>query len=89
MRQHVELYHTLEMRRKVNADEWQSWHKPTAGMFRACEVMAYHGRLIEAIEEAERTQIENYGDMHGIEFRCVTKQRTVTATAKLHEGWDA
>lgn len=87
MRQYSETYTTLEMRRKVNADEWQVWAKPLAGMFRPAELLAYQGRVTEAIESAELIQIENYGSMHGVEFRCVTKTTTITANAPLHDGW--
>lgn len=87
MRQYSETYTTLEMRRKVNADEWQVWAKPLAAMFRPAELLAYQGRVTEAIEAAEKIQIQNYGNMLDIEFRCVTKTTTITANAPLHEGW--
>lgn len=87
MRQYTETYTTLEMRRKVDEDTWQVWAKPLAEMFRPAMLLAYQGRTTEAIEEAEKIQIRNYGDMLFIEFRCVTKTTTITANAPLDEGW--
>lgn len=77
MLQRIETYHILETREQRNG-EWSIWHPAKAGMYREAYLMAQRGRLNEAIERAEIIRIENYGDMHGIDFRCVTKQRTVT-----------
>lgn len=77
--------HTLEVRSRVEGG-WGSWHKPTAGMFRPAELLAYQGRLVEAIECAEKTYIENYGHMRGIEFRTVTKSTTVTTNGPPEES---
>jgi hypothetical protein len=77
MLQHVETYHVLETREQRDG-EWLSWHPAEAGMYREAYLMAYHGRLNEAIERAETIRLKNYGEMHGIDFRCVTQQRTVT-----------
>lgn len=86
MRQYSETYHVLEVRTEVQSG-WTAWHKPTAGMFRPAELLAYQGRLTEAIEAAEKTHIENYGHMHGVEFRCVTTTKTVTVNAgAIDEG---
>ena len=87
MRQYTETYHVLQMREQRNG-EWTVWHKPIAGIFRQAEELTYQGRLIEAIEEAQRARIENYGNMLGIEFRCITRTVTVTASTALHEGWN-
>ena len=81
MRQYSETYHVLELRKLVAEDTYDVWHKPCAGMFRPAELLAYQGRLIEAIEMAEKIQIENYGHMQGHEFRCVTRTTTVTLLA--------
>lgn len=80
MLQHIETYHVLETREQRNG-EWLIWHPAEAGMYREAYLMAHHGRLNEAIERAETLRIENYGNMHGIDFRCVTKQRIVTLRA--------
>lgn len=86
MRQFTESYHVLQVRRKVG-NEWNIWNKPVAGMFRPAELLAYQGHLIEAIEEAQRTQLREYGNMHGVEFRCLTKSTTVTiATGAIDES---
>jgi hypothetical protein len=89
MLQHVETYHVLETREQRDG-EWLSWHPAEAGMYREAYLMAYHGRLNEAIERAETIRLKNYGEMHGIDFRCVTQQRTVSVsserTVTLREG---
>lgn len=88
MRQYTETYHTLEMRRKVSSDEWNVWHRPVSWMFQSASLIAFYGRLVEAIEEAERIHIREYGNMHGVEFRCVTKSTTITASNPLNDGWN-
>lgn len=88
MRQYTEIHTTLEMRRKVAPNSWQSWCKPFDEIFRPAALLAYRGRTTEAIEEAERIQVETYGDMYAVEFRCVTKATTITANAPLEDGWD-
>lgn len=85
MRQYSETYHTLETRRKLG-DEWSVWQRPIESMFRPSVMLAYQGRLVEAIEEAEKIHIQNCGHMRGVEFRCVTKTKTVTvATGAIDE----
>jgi hypothetical protein len=86
MRQYKETYTILEMR-EIRSKEWTTWHKPLNGKYRPAELLAYQGRLTEAIERAQEIQIADYGNMHGIEFRCVTKSTTVTANTPLHDGW--
>jgi hypothetical protein len=78
MRQYSETYHVLELRKLVAEGLYDTWHRPCDGMFRPAELLAYQGRLIEAIEAAEKIQIEKYGHMLGHEFRCLTKTTTVT-----------
>ena len=75
------------MRRKVNADEWTHWSKLQNEMYRPAVMLAFQGRIIEAIEEAERIQIKRHGSMYGVEFRCLTKTATVTANVPLEDGW--
>lgn len=87
MRQYTETFSVLEMRKKVGSDDWSVWAKPYAGMFRPAELLAHQSRLTEAIEAAERIQIENYGSMFGVEFRCVTRSVTVTANLPLASDW--
>ena len=82
MLQHVEMYHCLETReRRSKESEWMIWRPAEAGMYREAYLLAHHGHLSEAIELAEKTRIAEYGDMHNVDFRCVTKQRTVTLRA--------
>lgn len=57
------------------------WHKPIEGIYRPAELLAYQGRLVEAIEEAEKIRIREYGEMHGIAFRCVTETKTITVAS--------
>ena len=77
MKQLTETYHILEMRSRPNL----AWHKPTAGMYRPAEILAYEGNLVEALEAAQRIEIENYGHMKGVSFRVVTKATTITVLA--------
>ena len=80
MQHFTRTHHVLEQQDQRNG-EWCNWHKTTAGMFRPAEMLAYQGRLVEAIEAAETIQIENYGNMHNVRFRVVTKSVTVTTNA--------
>ena len=41
-------------------------------MYRPAVLLAYYGRVVEAIEEAERIRIEHYGSMNGVRFRVST-----------------
>ena len=86
MRQYSETYTTIEMRRNLGT-EWEVWHKPLDGIFRPAEMLAYQGRLIEAIESAETAHIQEHGSMWDVEFRCVTRTTTITAKCPLHDGW--
>lgn len=81
MRQFTESQHYLQMRENAN----RTWRKPIAGMFRPAVLLAYQGRLVEAIELAETIQIENCGHMNDVCFRVVSK--TVTATT-VAGPWD-
>lgn len=82
----TQTYHSLEMRRWRN-DDWLAWSLTTAGMLQPARTLASQGRLTEAIEAAESIWIENYGNMHGVDFRCVTKTTTITVNAgAIDEG---
>lgn len=81
MRHYTKTNHVLEMRQLVAPDTYDSWHMPCAEMYRPAQVMAQQGKLIEAIELAEKITIENYGHMCGHEFRCLTRTATVTLLA--------
>ena len=85
MRQYTETEHCLEARTQ-RGDSWTIWQRPEAGLLRPAVLLAYQGRLTEAIEEAQRLYIENYENMHGIEFRCMTKTRTVTVATGAIEA---
>jgi len=77
MRQQSETYHVLEMSGPRN----QEWHQPQAGMYRPAVLLAYYGRTVEAIEEAERIHLEKYGNIHGVRFRVVTTIKAITINA--------
>lgn len=77
MKQMTETFHTLEAREK-RCGEWTIWRRAAGCVCRDAELLAYQGRLVEAIEEAQRGYIHEHGHMHGIEFRCVTKSTTIT-----------
>jgi hypothetical protein len=85
MRQYSETYHVLEVRKLITKDIYDVWHKPCDGMFRPAELLAYQGRLIEAIETAEKVQLEKHGHMLGHQFRCVTRTTTTTTLAGAME----
>jgi hypothetical protein len=87
MNQYTETNTTLEMRRKVGEDTWQVWAPPLAEMYRPAMSLAYQGRITEALELAERIQIQNYGNASFVEFRCVTKTTTITAISPLNQEW--
>jgi hypothetical protein len=86
MRQYTESYTVLEMR-ELRQNKWSVWHKPLAAMYRPAEMLAYQNRIIESIETAQEIRIQEYGEMHGIQFRCVTKSTIVSVNTALHEGW--
>jgi len=50
-------------------------------MYRPAVLLAYYGRVVEAIEEAERIRIEHYGSMNGVRFRVVTTTKTIAINA--------
>jgi hypothetical protein len=84
---YTETHHVLQARTEINdRGDWTSWQKPYAGMFRPAELLADQGRLVEAIECAEKTYMVNYGNMAGIEFRVVTKITTVTTKCPPEES---
>ena len=74
MRQMSETGHTLDMRRHRNL----TYAPATTTMYQPAILLAYQGRLVEAIHEAEDIEIRERGDMIGVEFRVVTTTRTVT-----------
>ena len=74
MKQLTTTEHVLEMRESPNT----IWHPPIAGMYKPAVRLAWQGRLTEAIETACDIRIREYGEMHGISFRCVTKTETIT-----------
>ena len=76
MKQITETYHTLEI-----LEDGKVWCRIESGTYREAFLLAYYGRLSEAIELAERTRIESYGHMHGVRFRVVTTTKTITVNA--------
>jgi len=79
MRQATETDHVLEMRHQPD----EPWHGCVGRVYQPAALLAYQGRFVEAIHEAEITRIREYGNMHGVSFRVVTTTRTVTTTGPL------
>jgi hypothetical protein len=77
MIKHSNVSHELQIREK-NGEVWSTWRPAIAGMYREPRRLAYHGQLSLALDAVEIIHIEQYGDMHGVDFRCVTRSRTVT-----------
>lgn len=80
MRSCSQTQHVLEMR-----DGESSWYRPIEDYYRPAVLLAYQGRIVEAIETAETARIQQRGDMLGIAFRVVTTTKTVTITSG---AWD-
>lgn len=78
MRQATETFHVLQVKIDVRDPHW---HKPLDDRYRPAELLAYQGRLVEAIEEAQRIHIKKHATMHGVRFRVVTTTRTVTVAS--------
>lgn len=76
MRSCTQTHHVLEIR-----DDRSDWCPPVSGMYRPAVLLAYQGRIVEAIELAETIRIREYGDMHGIAFRVLTTTKTVTVAS--------
>lgn len=80
MTEQTSTFHNLETREYRNG-EWLIWHSAQADIhteYREAFTLAYQGRLIEALESAERSRIQNHGNMNNCEFRIVTKSTTIT-----------
>jgi len=74
MRQQTETWHTLEVRDKTNL----IFRPASAGMYREANLLANDGLLERSMQKACDIHIENYGNMHGVTFRIVTKTTTVS-----------
>lgn len=72
MKQSTQSESWLEIKR-----EPEVWMKAVAGMFEEARRLARVGRHLEAIDLAYKTQIENYGNTHGVTFRVVVKTETI------------
>jgi len=79
MRQVTETAHVLEIR--LYTDD--PWAPCVAGMYQPACLLAYQGRFVEAVREAEDACIREYGNVNGVSFRIVTTTRTVTTTGRL------
>jgi hypothetical protein len=55
-----------------------AWHPIDGELFREAVHIARAGRSYEALLLAQDTYIAKYGDMHGVDFRVVTKEVTVS-----------
>ncbi len=74
MRQATQTYHVLEIRRRPDA----SWQICNAGMFNPAIKLVHHGHLSEGIEKAGDIYVDEFGNMNGVSFRCLTTTKTVT-----------
>ena len=73
MRTFTNTEHDLQMRQDGGV-----WHWCFDDLYSNGQILASQGRLVEAIESAQRVHIDKHGHMFGVEFRCVTKTTTIT-----------
>ena len=74
---------SLQLRREPHA----GWFPVTAEMYNGAMLLAQVGQLIGAIEEAYAVRIAEYGNSHGVDFRCVTTTRTVTTLGEIENSF--
>lgn len=55
-----------------------AWRPVDAELFKEASHLAHAGRSYEALLLAQDVYIAKHGDMHGVDFRVVTKDVTVT-----------
>ena len=73
MRAFTKTEHELQMRQDGGA-----WHGCFNDLYSKGQILTDQGRLVEAIESAQRVHIDKHGHMFGVEFRCVTRSYTTT-----------
>ena len=73
MKQEIRTGHQLQ-----SCKDGGSWFSCSAGFYEPAVRLAKKGRLVEAIEEAERLRVEHYGDATGFTFRVVTMTEAIT-----------
>ena len=76
MRQLVRTDHVLEIKIRN-----EIWRPPDAGFLLPARTLAYQGHIIEALDEAAKLYLQNYGNMHGILFRVRTETQTLSSLA--------
>lgn len=74
MQQLTNTSQTLEM----NGPRGQVWRPALHDMFQAARELTAAGRTYEALLCAQDVYISANGNMHGVEFRVVTREVTIT-----------
>lgn len=74
MQQLTSTSQTLEM----NGPRGQVWRPALPEMFQAARELAAAGRTYEALLCAQDAYVSANGNMHGVEFRVVTREVTIT-----------
>lgn len=83
MRQSTLTEHRLEMRR----DPSVIWHIPQETCYREAQLLAWNGRLMEALSAAQDACCaDNGGAMWGFAFRCVTETKTVSVIGSWEDS---
>lgn len=65
---------TLEM----NGPRGQVWRPAVHDIFQGARELTAAGRTYEALLCAQDAYVSAHGDMHGVEFRVVTREVTIT-----------
>lgn len=63
-----------------------SYRAVQADIYQAAKRLTAHGRLSEALDEAEEIRVREYGDMIGVSFRVVTTTRTVSVNGPFENA---
>jgi hypothetical protein len=74
MKQQIETESHLEVQDRPGL----SFRSVSEGMYQEAKKLAWEGHLYSALNKAMDIRIANYGDMHGITFRVVTKSTIIT-----------
>ena len=84
MRQQTTTEHQLEIRDNPRV----TFRPAIAGMYRPAHVLLTDGMIQRALVAAQDAHVENYGDMHGVSFRVVSKTTTVSMLGPWYEFED-
>lgn len=72
---HTKTEYMLQIRNLTGSTNWRP---ALAKLYKQAQLAVFYGNLTEGIQLAEELHIENYGDMHDVEFRCITHTKTIT-----------